>query len=128
MKTTIHSKDTTYSGEFEFLTLHKITTNLPMQNLDTTKLSLPNYIHLADPTYAIPGKIDVLIGAECFYDIIRPGKYKAAENGIVYQESELGWIAAGSTHDFSPTTVKSFLTMTTLIEDSASLNEQIAKF
>jgi len=61
-----------------------------MQNLDTTKLSLPNYINLADPTYAIPGKIDELIGAECFYDIIRPGKYKAAENGIIYQESELG--------------------------------------
>lgn len=48
---------------------------------------------MAHPTYAIPGKIDVLIGAECFYNIIRPEKYKAAENGIIYQESSLGWIA-----------------------------------
>jgi len=90
VKTTIHSKDTAYIGEFEFLTLHKITTNLPMQSLDVTKLSLTNYINLADPTYAIQGKIDVLIGAECFYDIIRPGKYKTEENGIIYKESELG--------------------------------------
>lgn len=128
VKTTIHSKDTAYSGEFEFLTLQKITTNLPMQSFDTTKLSLPNYINLADPTYAIPGKIDVLIGAECFYDIIRSGKYKAAENGIIYQESELGWIAAGPTHNLAQTAIKSFVTMTTLMEDSASLNEQIVKF
>lgn len=79
-------------------------------------------------SHAIPGKIDVLIGAECFYDIIRPGKYKAEENGIIYQESELGWIAAGPTHNVAPTDEKSFVTMTALIEDSVSLNEQIAKF
>jgi len=98
-----------------------------VEKINTSKMILPNYVKLADPSYTIPGNIDILIGAEFFYGILRAGKYKAAENGIVFQETSLSWIAGGITQisDVS-STAHSFLTKTVEYENLS--NDKIEKF
>lgn len=53
-----------------FLTLPKITAQLPAEQIKISELKIPENIKLADPSYASPGKIDILLGAEIFYDVL----------------------------------------------------------
>jgi hypothetical protein len=125
--TKIKGRTTSYEGDFEFLTLQKITTNLPMESINVNKIDLPDYIQLADPSYAQPGKIDMLIGAECFYNILKGGKFKPKDSNLIFQETELGWIVAGSGQNSNPTTVThSFLVQS--IENHENLEKIISKF
>ncbi|KAF0711598.1 DUF5641 domain-containing protein, partial [Aphis craccivora] len=54
-------------------------------------------ITLADPSYNVPQKIDILIGARPFYDIVGAQQYKPDSNGPVYRKSKFGYIISGLT-------------------------------
>lgn len=97
VKTKIRGRSTAYEREFEFLTLRKITTDLPLQTINTQELNIPDYVQLADPSFARPAKIELLLGAECFYNILQSGNCKPKTSKLVFQETELGWIVVGST-------------------------------
>jgi len=56
---------------------------------------VPDNIALADNAYNKPQKIDMLLGAELFFDLMYPGKIKSTSNGPIMQEMRLGWIVAG---------------------------------
>lgn len=49
---------------------------------------------LADPLFDKPGPIDILIGANVFYNILFNQRVKL-RNGLVAQSTSLGWIIAG---------------------------------
>lgn len=51
-------------------------------------------LKLADPLYYIPGKIDLLLGADAYCKIIQQGLIKM-HGGIVAQKTSLGWILSG---------------------------------
>ncbi|KAF0746274.1 DUF5641 domain-containing protein [Aphis craccivora] len=53
----------------------RITVDLPVNKLDTSTWNHLRGIQLADPTFHLEGKIDMLIGAELFYDILQDGKH-----------------------------------------------------
>lgn len=87
------------SNEFR-ATLHclivpQITGPLPNMSVDTTKLNLPNYIELADPQFCQPAEVDMLLGAEIFYDIICPERIPLGKNMPILQSTQFGWIVAG---------------------------------
>jgi len=68
----------------------------PATKLSTTDWKIPTDIKLADEHFHQPVNIDLLIGADLFYKISRPGRRKRP--GLpVLQETVLGWIAAGRT-------------------------------
>lgn len=50
---------------------------------------------LTDPDYQRPNKIDVLLGAEIFSQIIQDGIKKSTSGSLVVQQTELGWILSG---------------------------------
>ncbi|KAJ0179564.1 hypothetical protein K1T71_005276 [Dendrolimus kikuchii] len=52
-------------------------------------------IKLADPTYMNPGKIDVLLGAEVYCDILLNGVMKHPQGHLLAQNTILGWIISG---------------------------------
>ncbi|XP_073960792.1 uncharacterized protein [Choristoneura fumiferana] len=56
-----------------------------------------NEVNLADPTFSIPGKIDILLGADVFGDIIDAGLMRGPGN-VVAQKTHLGWILSGGTN------------------------------
>ncbi|KAL4101089.1 hypothetical protein QTP88_021109 [Uroleucon formosanum] len=95
----ISSAETTVSEKAEF------TVSLRVNNKEyqITALVAPHTsnwhqlqgIQLADPTFHLPGKIDFLIGAELFYDIVQDGKQFGPEGAPMLQNSRFGWIVTG---------------------------------
>lgn len=76
--------------------LSEITTKLPQVCIDKDRLSLPPQYRLSDPDFNIPSKIDMLLGADLYYDIILEGIYKLGKNLPVLQNTKLGWVIAGN--------------------------------
>lgn len=75
------------------LVVSKITGNLPAKTI--IEYTLPDNIILADPSYNVPRRIDILIGAGHFFDIIAPRQYKVINNVPVYQDTKFGFVVSG---------------------------------
>jgi len=64
---------------------------------------------LADEQFDQPGDIDLLIGADLFFEMLQPGRRTRPGNYPVLQETVLGWTLSGRTqanttrHDPQPT-------------------------
>lgn len=74
--------------------LKSITTLLPSKELVATDWVLDN-IPLADPKYGTPNKIDILLGAAVYGQVVRDGVKKNAEGTLLAQNTTLGWILSG---------------------------------
>lgn len=73
----------------------RLTNDIPAQVIDPQRINVPDNTAIADNAYNKPQKIDMLLGAELFYDLIWPGQIKSANYGPIIDETRLGWIIAG---------------------------------
>ncbi|KAF2887690.1 hypothetical protein ILUMI_18483 [Ignelater luminosus] len=74
----------------------KITTNFPQFEFDTGSINIPNNIVLSDTSFNKPGNIDVLLGANVFFQILLRGTIKLGTNNLVLQNTLFGFVASGS--------------------------------
>jgi hypothetical protein len=90
--------------------LPNITSNSPVTRLDTTTWNLPKDIQLADEHFDKASAIDLLIGADLFYEILLCNR-QTREGHPVLQETVLGWIVSGKTpvSNAASSTQRSFL-------------------
>ena len=58
----------------------------PTTRLDVSEWRLPSDVQLADESFLEPGNIDLLLGADIFYDIQRPGRRTRSSNYSVLQD------------------------------------------
>lgn len=79
----------------DFLVINKITQMLPTKKVSIEKLKLPENLILADPNFYKPQQIDMLLGAEIFYDILLEGRCTLGENLPILQQTKFGWTIAG---------------------------------
>lgn len=110
-KAVIKSLHTSFKAETTFLILDKITGNLPVNYIDTTNIQIPGNIALADPEYHVPDKIDLLIGASLFFELMLPNQIKLNKGLPILQNTKLGWVLSGnvpSNSYFSNTLVCNF--------------------
>ncbi|XP_053691588.1 uncharacterized protein LOC128740103 [Sabethes cyaneus] len=56
---------------------------------------IPEGLVLADPKFHIPDKVDLLIGGELFFDLLKPGHLSLAGGLPQLRDTQLGWIIAG---------------------------------
>nr|XP_029724613.1 uncharacterized protein LOC109406186 [Aedes albopictus] len=84
------------SSVLDFLVVKRITSNLPVVEIDTRSWPLPSGLQLADPKFQTPGEIDLIIGNEIFFDLIKKGRHKIGHNELTLAETELGWVVGGS--------------------------------
>ncbi|XP_058448639.1 uncharacterized protein LOC131428610 [Malaya genurostris] len=112
-----------YTETMQFHILPKITRFLPISSVQIDLRHLPSEIVLADPSYGKPGPIDMIIGAECYYDLLSSGKKKLSKDGPILQESVFGWIISGKVpcHLEIPKT-------STYISSTTDLHELISRF
>ncbi|XP_050547126.1 uncharacterized protein LOC126908854 [Daktulosphaira vitifoliae] len=73
-----------------------------------TAWKVPEGIDLADPSFNVPSKIDILLGAEVFFEALKTGQIKPLENGPLIKETVFGWIVAGSVPVRNSTLLRSF--------------------
>ncbi|XP_038106487.1 uncharacterized protein LOC119766160 [Culex quinquefasciatus] len=84
-----------FNREMDFYVLPELTSALPNQNINTTAWEFPNNIILADPHFNEPGEVELIIGAEHYFDLLRDGRSRIAEDGPVLQNTVFGWIVSG---------------------------------
>lgn len=74
--------------------LSTLTSFLPIRNLSITDRQEIDQLQLADVNYGSPGKIDILLGAEVYSQILVDGIIKIPQ-GPVAQNTVFGWILSG---------------------------------
>ncbi|XP_062713158.1 uncharacterized protein LOC134290134 [Aedes albopictus] len=100
----IRSRVGKYSTNIEFLVLPKVTIDLPATTIDTSSWTLPPGIKLADPSFASTGTVDIIIGAEIFFELFKiPGRIPLGNNLPVLVNSAFGWVVCGkATNSLKP--------------------------
>lgn len=84
-----------YQRQINLLIVPRIADAMPSTNLNVSNLSIPKGITLADPKFFLAQKVDLLLGAELFFDFLRQGKIKLSEN-LYLQESCFGYLVSGT--------------------------------
>ncbi|KAB0802699.1 hypothetical protein PPYR_04885 [Photinus pyralis] len=97
---TIGSMYNDFSRTLKFLIINEITATIPSVRFDKINFQIPADINLADVDFNVPGRVDILIGAEVFYDILLSRKLELGKNKPILRESQLGWLVTGKiTHE-----------------------------
>lgn len=118
-----------HSYILDMLILPSITSNQPNRSIGIEGWNIPSDIVLADPLFNQPHRIDMLIGAEIFYELLETGQIKLAENLPLLRETKFGWIVSGKTGN-----IKNKYNFCTAVaelkhdEDTASLHELLERF
>ena len=89
----IESSMKDFQVQLNCIIMENITSNVPQASF--SPFNLPSHIQLADPTYNVSSKIDILLGADVFWSIIKPEVYNLSKNGPNLQQTKLGWIVTG---------------------------------
>lgn len=95
---TIRSKLNDYSVRAQCIVLQRITSGLPTTNIDPKLIRIPNDVQLADPTFHTQSEIDLLIGADLFWDLLDDNRIRLA-NGPFLQGSRLGFLISGPVYE-----------------------------
>lgn len=101
----IHSLTSPFNTLINCHVVEKITCKLPQTHIQKQDISIPSGITLADPTFNLPSEINMLIGADVFFQVLLPleeSPHLPAYNDDLPQSSpcilntKLGHIIAGA--------------------------------
>lgn len=81
------------------IVIKKITSLLPGEEILAQHWPHIKGLLLADPTYSQPGKIDILLGADVYAEILTNGIRQGPYNTPMAQNTIFGWIISGKTID-----------------------------
>ncbi|CAH2016865.1 unnamed protein product [Acanthoscelides obtectus] len=73
----------------------KITSMVPDNNIPIQHFNLPVNIKLADPEFNVTRNIDILIGADVFWQILESERINISKDLPILQNTKLGWVLAG---------------------------------
>ena len=81
------------------LVVPKVTCDLPTFPVpyDPTWTHLSD-LHLADPEFGVPGRIDILLGVDVFTGVLLNGRRKGPPRSPIALETCFGWVLCGNTH------------------------------
>ncbi|GFX02317.1 integrase catalytic domain-containing protein [Trichonephila clavipes] len=77
------------------LVVNKITDLIPNKVIDVD-VNVSEFVPLADDKFNIPDIIDMLLGAEIFYELLKPGKFYCDNSHLVLQNTVFGYVVSGS--------------------------------
>ena len=80
---------------------------------------------MADEQFDHPGDIDLLIGADLFFEMLQPGRRTRPGNYPVLQETVLGWTHSGRT---PATTTQHDPQHTFLLREDSRLEHNLNRF
>lgn len=91
----IKSLNSNFSILLSCYVIPEITGSLPKVAINLQGLNLPKDVQLADSTFYQPAPIDMLIGANMFWEIIKSEHKSLGVNKPKLINSHLGWLIAG---------------------------------
>ncbi|GFW23235.1 DUF1758 domain-containing protein [Trichonephila clavipes] len=81
--------------EMNAFILNKVTSQIPSEFLDVKDLDYLKSIPLSDEEFMSPKECDIILGSDCFFDILRSGKIVGSKNEPIAQRTMFGWVVAG---------------------------------
>ncbi|XP_055910470.1 uncharacterized protein LOC129944834 [Eupeodes corollae] len=96
VKLDISSHLNTVSLSVQAFILSSLTNDLPSVEIPSVNLSYFNNLTLSDPTCNRPQKIDIILGADIFFDIIAEGRITHPSGSPGAQNTIFGWVIAGN--------------------------------
>ncbi|XP_055589224.1 uncharacterized protein LOC129741507 [Uranotaenia lowii] len=106
----------------QFFVLPKLTLHLPTTSFDPSTLPLPDASLLADPYFHESRRIDVIIGAEYYMDLLTNDRRKITANGPTLQKTVFGWIVSGRVSSATPSISQTYVC------SIVDLQDQLMKF
>lgn len=110
------------------LVLPSITQCLPHRMFHPNTWTHLQHLPLADPTFAQPGKIDLLLGAKIFKRIILPGLQKGSPDELIAQQTTLGWIITGDDSSCSKTDITQFRSSVRAFHSCIDIDSNLQRF
>ncbi|GFW46980.1 DUF1758 domain-containing protein [Trichonephila clavipes] len=95
VKTSVANKAKTFESGLMLLVVNKITDLIPNKVIDVD-VNVSEFVPLADDKFNIPDRIDMLLGAEIFYELLKPGKFYCDNSHLVLQNTVFGYVVSGS--------------------------------
>ncbi|GFV97505.1 integrase catalytic domain-containing protein [Trichonephila clavipes] len=71
---------------------------VPTTKIDFNLNNISN-LKLADKNFNIPERVQMLLGAEVFYELMLQGQFKKEDSNVIFQNIVFGFIVSGSTSD-----------------------------
>lgn len=106
-----------------------ITRHLPQQVFPSHTWNHLKHLPLADPTFAQPGKVDLLLGAKIYKHIILPGLLKGSPDEPVAQQTSLGWIVTGDdSSNYSETDISQFHSGIQAFHSCIDIDDNLKRF
>lgn len=87
--------DPDFKLSLEGFVLPQVTNCLPSQPLINSEAVQRSGLQLADPTYSRPEKADLILPADVFFSLIKPGMQSLPPTELFAINSSLGWILGG---------------------------------
>lgn len=97
----IKSLHNSYTVNTSCLVLETISSSIPSMRIETESIHIPKHIKLADPQFYVPAPIDLLLGANIFWQIMGGGRIQLGKQLPTLQETEFGWLVSGCTPDIN---------------------------
>ncbi|XP_073814756.1 uncharacterized protein isoform X2 [Musca autumnalis] len=93
---TIKSRSSSFQWSSNFAVTKTISSRQPGELMNTSQWKIPQNIELADPSFYKPERIDVLLSAEVFFDLLLDGKISLGNGHPSLTNTVFGWIVGGS--------------------------------
>lgn len=91
----IHSRSSSSCLSVEALVLSSICADQPVQLVDSSRWSHIQGLVLADPQFACPGPVDMLLNADIFASSLLPGLKRGKSGQPIAMNTIFGWILLG---------------------------------
>ncbi|XP_058448656.1 uncharacterized protein LOC131428628 [Malaya genurostris] len=84
-----------YNYNLNCLVLPRLTVSLPSHHIDVSRWKIPLHLPLADPQFNISQGIDIIIGAELFFNLLENQQVSLSNGYPLLQKTTLGYIICG---------------------------------
>ncbi|CAH2108130.1 unnamed protein product [Euphydryas editha] len=91
----IQSRYSRYQLNLDCIIVPQITKSLPSNLIDISNIPIPSGIQLADPNFNVPAEIDMLVGAETFWNVLCNSSIDLGKRQPKLHETKLGWLISG---------------------------------
>ncbi|XP_058811177.1 uncharacterized protein LOC131676067 [Topomyia yanbarensis] len=92
----VHSRVTDFKQPMEMLVLPKIAAQMCTASIDASKWNIPSGIELADPNILQDETVDLVLGAESFFEFFSSDRrIRLGENLPSLVDSVFGWVVTG---------------------------------
>ncbi|KAF0711168.1 Integrase catalytic domain-containing protein, partial [Aphis craccivora] len=97
--------------------------------VNLTELKVPADISLADSAFHVPKRVDIILGAEIYFQLLTKEQIQTVSRGPIFQRTRLGWVIAGPIPSPTNQAENSTLSLcTSVISEFANVENQIAEF